>query len=91
MRAAYDLATECRARFDTLAAPYDAVVTPSTTGEAPLGQESTGTATFNRIWTLLHAPCVNVPGFICPGGMPVVPGGGVAMRTLSMMMPFSSG
>lgn len=71
LRQAYDLAAECRARFDVLAAPYDAVITPSTTGEAPFGPDNTGAATFNRIWTLLHTPCVNVPGFNGPNGMPV--------------------
>lgn len=68
---AHDLAARCRARFDELAAPFDAVITPSTPGEAPLGLENTGAATFNRIWTLLHAPCVNVPGLRGPAGMPV--------------------
>lgn len=71
LRAAYDLAAECRAHFDTLAAPYDAVVTPSTAGAAPTGLDDTGAATFNRIWTLLHTPTVNVPGFSAPNRMPV--------------------
>lgn len=68
---AHDLAARCRARFEELAAPFDAVITPSTAGEAPLGLENTGAATFNRIWTLLHMPCVNVPGLLGPTGMPV--------------------
>lgn len=71
LRAAYDLASECRARFDELAMCYDAVLTPSVAGEAPVGLENTGAATFNRIWTLLHTPCVNVPAAIGPSGMPV--------------------
>jgi Asp-tRNA(Asn)/Glu-tRNA(Gln) amidotransferase A subunit family amidase len=71
LRGAYDLAAECRARFDTVAEGYDAVVTPSTAGIAPKGLDDTGAATFNRIWTLLHTPCVNVPGLSGPGGMPV--------------------
>lgn len=71
LRQAYDVASECRARFDALAAPYDAVITPSAVGEAPSGPDNTGAATFNRIWTLLHTPCVNVPGFNGPNGMPV--------------------
>ena len=66
LRAAYDLAGECRARFDELAMPFDAVLTPSAVGEAPVGLENTGAATFNRIWTLLHTPCVNVPATIGP-------------------------
>lgn len=69
--AALDLAARCRAAFDALAAPFDAVLTPSTPGVAPLGPEDTGAATFNRIWTLLHTPCVNVPGLSGPGGLPV--------------------
>lgn len=71
LRAAYDLAAACRAHFDELAADYAAVLTPSATGEAPVGLEDTGAATFNRIWTVLHAPCVNVPGLKGPNGMPV--------------------
>ncbi|MCA0204736.1 MAG: amidase [Proteobacteria bacterium] len=69
--AALDLAAACRAEFDRLAAPFDAVLTPSTAGEAPLGPDNTGAATFNRIWTLLHMPCVNVPGLTGPQGLPV--------------------
>jgi Asp-tRNA(Asn)/Glu-tRNA(Gln) amidotransferase A subunit family amidase len=30
-----------------------------------------GNAVFNRMWTLLHVPCVNIPGFRGPNGMPV--------------------
>ena len=69
--AALDLAAACRAEFDRLAAPFDAVLTPSTAGEAPLGPDNTGAAIFNRIWTLLHMPCVNVPGLTGPQGLPV--------------------
>ena len=69
--AALDLAARCRASFDRLAAKFDAVLTPSTPGEAPIGPENTGTAVFNRIWTLIHMPCVNVPGLIGPAGLPV--------------------
>ncbi len=69
--AALDLAARCRATFDALAEPFDAVLTPSTPGVAPIGPDDTGAATFNRIWTLLHTPCVNVPGLSGPGGLPV--------------------
>lgn len=69
--AALDLAATCRARFETLVAPFDAVLTPSTSGTAPVGLQDTGAATFNRIWTLLHMPCVNIPGLTDPGGLPV--------------------
>jgi hypothetical protein len=32
----------------------------SATGEAPLGLESTGNTAMNRLWALLHGPCVTV-------------------------------
>lgn len=68
---ALDLAAECRALFDRRAGGYDAVLTPSTAGVAPVGLENTGAAIFNRIWTLLHVPCVNVPGLTGPENLPV--------------------
>ncbi len=40
----------------------DAVITFSAPGPAPEGLASTGDAKFNRLWTLLGVPCVNVPG-----------------------------
>ena len=68
---AYDLAGECRGAFARLAAPFDAVLAPSTTGEAPVGLGFTGSPVFNGLWTLLHTPCVNVPGFVGSNGIPV--------------------
>ena len=68
--AAYDHAAACRAAFDALARPFDAVLTPSAPGEAPVGT-SPGNAVFNRMWTLLHVPCVNLPCTAGPAGMPV--------------------
>jgi Asp-tRNA(Asn)/Glu-tRNA(Gln) amidotransferase A subunit family amidase len=68
---AYDAMAVLRHRFDTEAARYDAVLTPSAPGEAPLGLESTGSASFNTMWTGLHAPAINIPGFVGPAGMPV--------------------
>lgn len=69
--AALDLAAACRAEFDRLASEFDAVLTPSVAGEAPIGPDNTGAATFNRIWTLIHVPCVNVPGLTGRSGLPV--------------------
>ena len=58
---AYDLAAKARHDFDLLTLEYDGILTPSATGQATLGLQSTGSANFNRMWTLLHVPCVNVP------------------------------
>jgi Asp-tRNA(Asn)/Glu-tRNA(Gln) amidotransferase A subunit family amidase len=41
---------------------HDVILTASAPGAAPLGFESTGNPMFNRLWTLMGAPCVNVPG-----------------------------
>ncbi|MEY4711755.1 MAG: hypothetical protein RIS88_1205 [Pseudomonadota bacterium] len=49
----------------------DAVMTLSAPGEAPAGLQATGDPMFNRIWTLLGFPCVNVPGLLGPTGLPV--------------------
>ncbi|MCW6506620.1 amidase [Lichenifustis flavocetrariae] len=67
---AYDVAAQGRMAFDAIAADFDAVLTPSAVGEAPVG-EGTGDASFNSMWTLLHVPVVNLPGFVGPAGMPV--------------------
>ena len=69
LREAYDVAARCRAEFDAIAADFDAVLTPSTTGEAPFGLATTGSFAFNAIWSVLHTPCINVPGFLGPSGL----------------------
>ena len=57
---AYDKASDARRVFDKLALQYDGVLTPSALGVATKGLQSTGSANFNRMWTLLHVPCVHV-------------------------------
>lgn len=52
-------------------AGIDVLLTPSAPDEAPLGLGSTGTSTFNRAWTLLATPCVNVPGASGVSGAPM--------------------
>ena len=61
--AAWDAAAACRPQFDEIADRFDAVLTPSTPSVAPVGLQNTGDLVFNGLWTLLHVPCVNVPGF----------------------------
>ena len=69
--AAYDHAARCRVLFDAAAAPFDAVLAPSTIGSAPAGLSGTGDLVFNGLWSLLHTPCVNVPGWQDERGLPV--------------------
>ena len=68
---ALEYAGECRRRLADHARDLDAILTPSATGEAPLGLESTGNTAMNRLWTLLHGPCITVPAGSGPAGMPL--------------------
>jgi Asp-tRNA(Asn)/Glu-tRNA(Gln) amidotransferase A subunit family amidase len=81
------LALECRAQLAGAFADCDVLLAPSTTGEAPRGLDSTGSPIMNRVWTLLHAPCVSVPAGQGPNGLPlgvqVVGRGGEDARALA--------
>ena len=50
---------------------FDVLMTPSAPDEAPLGYASTGASTYNRAWTLLGLPCVNVAGAVGITGNPM--------------------
>ncbi|KAF4973682.1 hypothetical protein FSARC_71 [Fusarium sarcochroum] len=60
---AFDDIASARPVVDAMLARYDAVLTPSVPDEAPEGIDSTGSAAFNKIWTALHNPIINIPGF----------------------------
>ena len=53
-----------------LMADIDVLLTPSAPSAAP-GPETTGPAIFNRLWTLMGTPCVNVPGLHDASGLPL--------------------
>jgi Asp-tRNA(Asn)/Glu-tRNA(Gln) amidotransferase A subunit family amidase len=65
------LIERCRRSFAAAIAPYEALLTASAPGEAPLGLDGTGEAMFNRLGSGLHVPCLNLPGYTGPGGLPV--------------------
>ena len=64
-------AHRCRVQFEDVMEGVDALIAPSAPGEAPLGYETTGDATFNRPWTTIGTPCVTLPGHVGPLGLPV--------------------
>lgn len=94
---AYDEIAKLRPIIDGIASKYLALVTPSTTDEAPLLEEPlrfTGDAvgfvshlclvqisaltpssslaqSFNLMWTILHTPIINIPGFKGSNGCPL--------------------
>jgi Asp-tRNA(Asn)/Glu-tRNA(Gln) amidotransferase A subunit family amidase len=50
---------------------YDAILTPSVTGEAPLGLASTGSPVFCTLWSLCGVPAVSLPLLQGSNSMPI--------------------
>lgn len=71
MREVLDAAALRRIDFEREFGGADAVLTLSAPGVAPIGIDSQGMATFNRIWTALHVPCISIPGMKGGNGMPI--------------------
>ncbi len=47
--------------LDKILSTYDAIISPATTGEAPIGLGSTGSPIFCTIWTLCGVPAISLP------------------------------
>lgn len=81
------LLTRLRASFAETIADTPVLVTPSAPGVAPAAVNGTGDPAFNRLWTFLGAPCINVPGLTGASGLPlgvqVVAAPGADRRALS--------
>jgi len=69
--AARRLASRARQLLADAMADHDVILTPSAPGAAPRGFATTGDPMFNRLWTLMGAPCVNVAGFNDGDGLPL--------------------
>jgi len=73
--AAYDeargIANRARKALAVIFADIDVLLTFSAPGAAPKGLDWTGDPRFNRLWTLMGVPCVNVPGYVADGNLPV--------------------
>jgi Asp-tRNA(Asn)/Glu-tRNA(Gln) amidotransferase A subunit family amidase len=73
--AAYDeargIARRARGALAEIFDGVDVLLTFSAPGAAPKGLASTGDPRFNRLWTLMGVPCVNIPATIAEGGLPV--------------------
>jgi Asp-tRNA(Asn)/Glu-tRNA(Gln) amidotransferase A subunit family amidase len=65
------LATQGRHALAEAMHGCDALLVPAAPGEAPAGLHATGDPAFSRAWNLLGLPCVNVPGLLGPGGLPI--------------------
>jgi Asp-tRNA(Asn)/Glu-tRNA(Gln) amidotransferase A subunit family amidase len=64
-------ANRARKAMTDILADSDAILTPSAPGAAPAGIEATGDPMFNRLWTLLGMPCINVTGLRDLSGLPL--------------------
>ena len=56
--------------LDELYDRYDAILTPSAPGEAPVGN-ATGNPIFCTVWTLLGAPSISLPLLRGNNGLPI--------------------
>jgi Asp-tRNA(Asn)/Glu-tRNA(Gln) amidotransferase A subunit family amidase len=65
------LARECRQRLDALLGGIDVLLTPAAFGEAPVGIPAFAGVPLYQVWTTLHVPCISIPVFKGPAGMPI--------------------
>ena len=61
----------CRGQLADAMKQIDVLLTPSAPGEAPAGLKSTGDTSFNILSTWTYTPCVTLPVFTGPKGLPV--------------------
>jgi Asp-tRNA(Asn)/Glu-tRNA(Gln) amidotransferase A subunit family amidase len=69
--AARSVANRARKALAKMFDDVDVLLTFSAPGAAPKGLQSTGDPRFNRVWTLMGVPCVNVIACLAEGGLPV--------------------
>jgi Asp-tRNA(Asn)/Glu-tRNA(Gln) amidotransferase A subunit family amidase len=65
------IARRARGALADIFGDIDVLLTFSAPGVAPKGLDWTGDPRFNRLWTLMGVPCVNIPATIADGGLPV--------------------
>jgi amidase len=70
-REAEALLDACRKELADSMKDIDLLLTPSALGEAPAGLASTGDTSFNILSTWTYTPCVTLPVFTGPSGLPV--------------------
>lgn len=74
-RADFDTAVgvsqRARAALSTTFKDYDVLITPAATGEAPADLTLIEGGSFNSLWTHMYVPCLTIPAFVGPNGMPV--------------------
>ena len=69
--AACGTAAKCRAAMAEIFGRFDSVLTASAPGEASDDLTGIQKSSFNRVWTMMHGPCITIPAFVGPNGLPV--------------------
>jgi Asp-tRNA(Asn)/Glu-tRNA(Gln) amidotransferase A subunit family amidase len=69
--AAQRIAAMARAALAEILKEVDVLLALSAPGAPPKGLDSTGDPTFNRLWTLMGTPCVNVPTVVIDENLPI--------------------
>jgi Asp-tRNA(Asn)/Glu-tRNA(Gln) amidotransferase A subunit family amidase len=65
------VSAQARGALEKIFDDFDVLLAISAPGAAPKGLSTTGDARYNRLWTLMGTPCVNIPAHIAAGGLPV--------------------
>ena len=63
--------SDYRRRYAESLQGWDVLITPSAPAEAPADLTTIGEPPFNRIWTGLHGPAINLPLYTGPQGLPI--------------------
>jgi Asp-tRNA(Asn)/Glu-tRNA(Gln) amidotransferase A subunit family amidase len=71
LAAAQAAVAQAKAALVPFAFAGEVLLSPAAPGEAPIGLGATGSATFNRLWSLLHVGVITVPCGLGPHGMPL--------------------
>jgi Asp-tRNA(Asn)/Glu-tRNA(Gln) amidotransferase A subunit family amidase len=69
--AAQRITVNARAALTEILKEVDVLLALSAPGAPPKGLDSTGDPSFNRLWTLMGTPCVNVPATVIDGNLPI--------------------
>ena len=71
----YETAKSCRATLNAALAglfdDIDAILCPSSLGQAPMGLASTGDSVMNGLWTMAGTPAINLPLLRAASGLPL--------------------
>lgn len=74
-RADFDAATHeaeaARAELTRVFNDCDVIITPADSGEASTDLAAVEGGPFNTLWTHMYVPCLTIPAFVGPNGMPV--------------------